>query len=149
MLFGQCKEAAFPVENGSQITGGNCRNFTAFMHHLRCPYRAQPICCNITAMTPPKIRANSKIPHNFQVFIGTVEYNTCECHDVLIYMQHDLSVYQSIFILQKFERMYNEQAHRGEVSEKAQFDYAWCLIRSKYLQDMKKGVALMEGQFEV
>jgi len=41
--------------------------------------------------------------------------------------------------------MYNDQARRGQVSEKAQFEYAWCLIRSKYLDDMRKGVALLEG----
>ena len=41
--------------------------------------------------------------------------------------------------------MYNDQANRGHVSEKAQFEYAWCLVRSRYIEDMKKGVALLEG----
>ena len=31
-------------------------------------------------------------------------------------------------------------------SEKAQFEYAWCLIRSKHEMDMKKGVSLLEGE---
>lgn len=39
-----------------------------------------------------------------------------------------------------------EQERRGAVSEKAQFEYSWCLVRSRYLQDMKKGVALLEGE---
>ncbi|BFZ25080.1 hypothetical protein BsWGS_28119 [Bradybaena similaris] len=46
--------------------------------------------------------------------------------------------------LKKFEALYNEQARRGHVSEKTQFDYAWCLIRSLYLADMQKGIALLE-----
>lgn len=41
--------------------------------------------------------------------------------------------------------MYNEQVRRGQVSEKAKFEYAWCLVRSKYIDDMKEGVALLEG----
>ncbi|XP_069104314.1 mitochondrial fission 1 protein-like [Argopecten irradians] len=50
--------------------------------------------------------------------------------------------------LKKFETMYNDQLRRGQVSEKAQFEYAWCLVRSKYLDDMKKGVALMDDLFK-
>ena len=42
--------------------------------------------------------------------------------------------------------MYNEQVRRGQVSEKAKFEYAWCLVRSKYIDDMRKGVALLEGK---
>ncbi|KOB68967.1 putative tetratricopeptide repeat protein [Operophtera brumata] len=29
--------------------------------------------------------------------------------------------------LQKFERVFHEQLHQGNVSHKAQFEYAWCL----------------------
>ncbi|KAL5005219.1 hypothetical protein ScPMuIL_018675 [Solemya velum] len=50
--------------------------------------------------------------------------------------------------LKRFEAQYLDQARRGPVSEKAQFEYAWCLIRSKYLDDMKKGVALLEDLFQ-
>ncbi|XP_048744467.1 mitochondrial fission 1 protein-like [Ostrea edulis] len=50
--------------------------------------------------------------------------------------------------LKKFELMYNDQLRRGQVSEKAQFEYAWCLVRSKYIEDMKKGVALLEDLFK-
>ncbi|XP_061185283.1 mitochondrial fission 1 protein-like [Saccostrea echinata] len=50
--------------------------------------------------------------------------------------------------LKKFELMYNDQLRRGQVSEKAQFEYAWCLVRSKYIDDMKKGVALLEDLFK-
>ena len=51
------------------------------------------------------------------------------------------------FCFQKFEQQYIEQAKRGVASEKAQFEYAWCLIRSKQEIDMKKGVALLEGRY--
>lgn len=46
--------------------------------------------------------------------------------------------------LKKYELLYNDQTRRGHASDKAQFDYAWCLVRSKYLEDMKRGVALFE-----
>ncbi|XP_067669586.1 mitochondrial fission 1 protein-like [Haliotis asinina] len=49
--------------------------------------------------------------------------------------------------LKKFELQYHDQARKGPVSEKAQFDYAWCLVRSRYQQDMKRGVALLEDLF--
>ncbi|KAL8580924.1 hypothetical protein ACOMHN_039624 [Nucella lapillus] len=46
--------------------------------------------------------------------------------------------------LKKFERLYNQQLMRGCVGEKTQFDYSVCLVRSRYQEDMKKGVALLE-----
>ncbi|XP_025080233.1 mitochondrial fission 1 protein-like isoform X2 [Pomacea canaliculata] len=46
--------------------------------------------------------------------------------------------------LKKFELMYNDQYRRGHVAEKTQFDYAWCLIRSRYVEDMKRGVSLLD-----
>uniref|UniRef100_A0A0B7ALS2 Mitochondrial fission 1 protein n=1 Tax=Arion vulgaris TaxID=1028688 RepID=A0A0B7ALS2_9EUPU len=46
--------------------------------------------------------------------------------------------------LKKFEALYTEQTRRGYVSEKTQFDYAYCLIRSRYVSDMRKGIALLE-----
>lgn len=45
--------------------------------------------------------------------------------------------------------MYNEQVRRGQVSEKAKFEYAWCLVRSKYIDDMREGVALLEGKRQI
>ncbi|XP_012944417.1 mitochondrial fission 1 protein [Aplysia californica] len=51
--------------------------------------------------------------------------------------------------LKKFEGLYNEQARRGHISEKTQFDYAWCLIRSRYVSDMHKGIALLEDLMRI
>ena len=34
----------------------------------------------------------------------------------------------------------------GPVSHKTQFEYAWCLVRSKHTNDLKHGVALLEGK---
>ena len=62
----------------------------------------------------------------------------------------DLCIINAVFFcFQKFEQQYIEQAKRGVASEKAQFEYAWCLIRSKQEIDMKKGVALLEGRYKV
>ncbi|GFO45513.1 mitochondrial fission 1 protein [Plakobranchus ocellatus] len=45
--------------------------------------------------------------------------------------------------LKKYESVYLEQQRRGHVSEKTQFDYALCLVRSKYEEDKYKGVSLL------
>ena len=50
------------------------------------------------------------------------------------------------FFLQKFEKIYNEQVSRGPPSAKAQFEYSWCLVRSRNKHDVRKGVALLEGE---
>lgn len=33
------------------------------------------------------------------------------------------------------------------MSKGTQFEYAWCLVRSKYNDDIRKGIALLEGEF--
>ncbi|XP_014211354.1 mitochondrial fission 1 protein [Copidosoma floridanum] len=49
--------------------------------------------------------------------------------------------------LKKYECMYNEQLHNGSVDQKAQFQYAWCLVRSKYPADIRKGIMLLEDLY--
>ncbi|CAK9803954.1 Mitochondrial fission 1 protein [Anthophora quadrimaculata] len=49
--------------------------------------------------------------------------------------------------LKKFERIYNEQLRSSVVTQKAQFEYAWCLVRSKYPADIGKGIILLEDLF--
>lgn len=46
---------------------------------------------------------------------------------------------------QKFEKKYNSELAKGAVSKETKFEYAWCLIRSKYSEDIKKGSVLLEG----
>ncbi|KAK5620485.1 mitochondrial membrane protein [Crenichthys baileyi] len=46
--------------------------------------------------------------------------------------------------LKKFEKKYNNELLKGAVSKETKFEYAWCLIRSKYTEDIKKGVVLLE-----
>ncbi|XP_043932933.1 mitochondrial fission 1 protein [Protopterus annectens] len=46
--------------------------------------------------------------------------------------------------LMKFEKKFNVEQTRGSVSKNTQFEYAWCLIRSKYQNDIKKGMLLLE-----
>ena len=45
---------------------------------------------------------------------------------------------------QKFEQIYNSELARGQVSGRAKFNYAWCLIRSRYTNDLRRGVYLLE-----
>ncbi|KAF7391332.1 mitochondrial fission 1 protein [Vespula maculifrons] len=49
--------------------------------------------------------------------------------------------------LKKFERVYHEQLHASDVTQKAQFEYAWCLVRSKYPADIRKGIVLLEDLY--
>ncbi|KAL1491674.1 hypothetical protein ABEB36_012235 [Hypothenemus hampei] len=46
--------------------------------------------------------------------------------------------------LKKFEKIYHEQLYKNDVTPKAQFDYSWCLVRSKYASDIQKGIILLE-----
>ncbi|XP_034532816.1 mitochondrial fission 1 protein [Notolabrus celidotus] len=46
--------------------------------------------------------------------------------------------------LLKFEKKYNNELVKGAVSKETKFEYAWCLIRSKYTDDIKKGIVLLE-----
>lgn len=45
--------------------------------------------------------------------------------------------------LKKYEGLYLEQQRRGHVSERTQFDYALCLVRSKYSEDKYKGIGFL------
>ncbi|XP_018335647.1 mitochondrial fission 1 protein [Agrilus planipennis] len=49
--------------------------------------------------------------------------------------------------LQKFENIYHQQLYKNDVTPKAQFEYAWCLVRSKYPVDIKKGLVLLQELF--
>ncbi|XP_014681734.1 PREDICTED: mitochondrial fission 1 protein-like [Priapulus caudatus] len=49
--------------------------------------------------------------------------------------------------LKKYETIYTKQLIQGDVNKQAQFDYAWCLIRSKYQNDMKKGIDLFKDLY--
>ncbi|XP_032530178.2 mitochondrial fission 1 protein [Danaus plexippus] len=49
--------------------------------------------------------------------------------------------------LEKFEKVFHEQLHQRNVTHKAQFEYAWCLVRSKYATDIRKGILLLKELF--
>ncbi|XP_064440105.1 mitochondrial fission 1 protein-like [Mirounga angustirostris] len=46
--------------------------------------------------------------------------------------------------LLKFEKKFQSEKAAGSVSKSTQFEYAWCLVRSKYNDDIRKGIALLE-----
>ncbi|KAI7813012.1 mitochondrial fission 1 protein-like [Triplophysa rosa] len=46
--------------------------------------------------------------------------------------------------LEKFEKKYKAELSKGSVSKDTQFEYAWCLIRSKQSDDIKKGIVLLD-----
>nr|XP_039248027.1 mitochondrial fission 1 protein-like [Styela clava] len=46
--------------------------------------------------------------------------------------------------IMKFERKYKKEEAIGKVEATTQFEYAWCLVRSQYKNDWKKGVVLLE-----
>lgn len=49
---------------------------------------------------------------------------------------------------QKYEQVYNEQLKKGPVTPKAQFEYAWCLVRSKFSADIRKGIIFLEELYQ-
>lgn len=53
-----------------------------------------------------------------------------------------------LYFLQKFEKIYHEQLYKNDVSTKAQFEYAWCLVRSKYPADIQKGIVLLQELYK-
>merc|ERR1711976_663199 len=46
------------------------------------------------------------------------------------------------------EQKYHEELQNGQVSSTAQFEYAWCLVRSRYPADIRKGIILLEDLFQ-
>ncbi|KAL1377721.1 hypothetical protein pipiens_016066 [Culex pipiens pipiens] len=46
--------------------------------------------------------------------------------------------------LEKFEKKYNQELQSGSLTHTTQFEYAWCLVRSNYTNDMKSGITLLE-----
>lgn len=46
--------------------------------------------------------------------------------------------------LERFEQKYNRELQSNSLTNESQFEYAWCLVRSNYSNDMKKGIGLFE-----
>ncbi|XP_055595741.1 mitochondrial fission 1 protein isoform X2 [Uranotaenia lowii] len=46
--------------------------------------------------------------------------------------------------LEKIEKKYNQELYEKTLSNTTQFEYAWCLVRSDFANDMRNGVKLME-----
>jgi fission 1 protein len=64
-------------------------------------------------------------------------------------MDHLLEESVSSEDLKKFEARYHAEFQNGQVSPSAQFEYAWCLVRSKYPADIRKGIMLLEDLYQV
>merc|ERR1711878_261227 len=63
-------------------------------------------------------------------------------------MEHLLEENVATEDLKKFEARYQAEAAGSGATPSAQFDYAWCLVRSKYPADIRKGIALLEDLFQ-
>ncbi|XP_065203023.1 mitochondrial fission 1 protein-like [Planococcus citri] len=50
--------------------------------------------------------------------------------------------------LKKFERAYHTELTEARVTRETQFNYAWCLVRSRYSADIRKGIMLLEELFK-
>ncbi|KAF7477556.1 mitochondrial fission 1 protein [Marmota monax] len=59
-------------------------------------------------------------------------------------MEAVLNELVSVDDLMKFEKKFQSEKAAGSVSKSTQFEYAWCLVRSKYNEDIRKGIALLE-----
>ncbi|KAG8190685.1 hypothetical protein JTE90_001293 [Oedothorax gibbosus] len=63
-------------------------------------------------------------------------------------MEAILEDYISSDDLKRIEAVYQSHLTNGTVTPMEQFDYAWCLIRSKYPTDIRRGVVLLEDLFQ-
>ncbi|XP_044277348.1 mitochondrial fission 1 protein [Varanus komodoensis] len=59
-------------------------------------------------------------------------------------MESVLSEVVALEDLQRFEKKFNAELKEGNVCKGTKFEYAWCLVRSKYNDDIKKGIVLLE-----
>ncbi|CAL8075236.1 unnamed protein product [Orchesella dallaii] len=59
-------------------------------------------------------------------------------------MADTLTDFVSEDYLQEFEGKYNAEKQNGVPSDDTTFHYAWCLVRSKLLTDVRKGVMFLE-----
>uniref|UniRef100_A0A7N4PJT0 Mitochondrial fission 1 protein n=1 Tax=Sarcophilus harrisii TaxID=9305 RepID=A0A7N4PJT0_SARHA len=59
-------------------------------------------------------------------------------------MEAVLSELVAVDDLVKFEKKFQTEQAGGSVSHSTQFEYAWCLVRSKYNDDIRKGIGLLE-----
>jgi len=48
----------------------------------------------------------------------------------------------------RFEQKYYEEHLQGKASSSCQFEYGWCLVRSRYPADIRKGIILLEDLFQ-
>lgn len=64
-------------------------------------------------------------------------------------MEHLLEENVATEDLKKFEARYQAEAAGSGATCSAQFDYAWCLVRSKYPSDIRKGILLLEDLYQV
>ena len=64
-------------------------------------------------------------------------------------MEHLLEESVSSADLKRFETRYHEEMAGGKITPSAQFEYAWCLVRSKYPADIRKGILLLEDLYQV
>eukprot|EP00093_Oithona_nana_P004572 04572.XXX_110129_110690_1 [CDS] Oithona nana genome sequencing. len=63
-------------------------------------------------------------------------------------MEHLLEENVATEDLKKFEARYQAEAAGSGATCSAQFDYAWCLVRSKYPSDIRKGILLLEDLYQ-
>lgn len=63
-------------------------------------------------------------------------------------MQQGRNIARNASRFQKFEKIYHEQLYKNDVTPKAQFEYAWCLVRSKYPADIRKGIVLLQELYK-
>ena len=45
---------------------------------------------------------------------------------------------------QKFEKQYFEELKDGKVTAASKFNYAFCLVKSRYAEDIKNGIKFLE-----
>nr|XP_012219919.1 PREDICTED: mitochondrial fission 1 protein [Linepithema humile] len=72
----------------------------------------------------------------------------CCLRTLFVKMEDVLNDIVSAEDLKKFEGIYNQELRSSNgVSFTTQFEYAWCLVRSKYSADIRKGILLLQDLY--
>jgi len=84
-----------------------------------------------------------------EIFKQSTNYLKNFCEALLkVEMAHILDETVPSEDLRKFEQKYHEELQHGNVSNTSKFKYSWCLVRSRYPADIRKGVSLLEDLFQ-
>jgi len=94
---------------------------------------------------PPRWRGRGLIGF-CQITLANCRLCLLTYSECIWYLSYRVDYLLNILCLQRFREIYETQVKRGPPSFKAEYDYAWCLVRSPSKADMQRGIGMLEGE---